>query len=101
MSDKYGYYFPDPGTVEAASCGLCGADMDVTRNVDGSTGLMMVWAGRTRRHDCFRCPHYSQPWHRQLYDLERELGRTRSPRLQAAIRLDIADIQAEHIAVRD
>lgn len=46
-----GIYTPDPGTVEMAVCGICGDEMNVTRNVNGPRGLLMAMNRSKSWHD--------------------------------------------------
>ena len=61
---------PVPGTVETAECGVCGAQMNIRRNVLGPTSSVEAMAGRKHRHDSFVCPRIEEDWHKRIYRLK-------------------------------
>lgn len=88
-----GVYFPDPGTVQSAKCGICGTEMEVTRNVNGPTQFVMAVSGAKRLHDAFFCPHYKDDWHKRVSDLWGEIGiGTKSAKIKKLIREEIGEI---------
>lgn len=64
------HYFPDPGKVEVAHCGICGSKMEVSRNVLRATCLAMALGGRKRRCDHFCCPNIEDSWHKRIRELK-------------------------------
>ncbi len=64
------HYFPDPGKVKEAHCGICGSEMKVSRNVLGPTCFAMAMSGHKRRHDHFYCPNIEKSWHRRIRELK-------------------------------
>jgi hypothetical protein len=68
-SDTQDIFFPDPGTHDAVECGVCGAQMDVKRDLDGPTSWVMAMGHSKRKHDTFMCPHRNEPWHKQVIAL--------------------------------
>jgi len=68
-----GRCFPAPGTVQTAECGVCGAKMNVSRNVLGPTGFAEAMAGRKHRHDSFVCPHIAEDWHKRICRLKMDV----------------------------
>lgn len=68
-----GCCFPNPGTVKKVNCGVCGTQMNVKRNVLGSTSFASSMAGIKRRHDRFICPFLNEDWHRGILNLKAEI----------------------------
>lgn len=66
---------PNPGTIETAECGVCGAQMNVKRDVLGPTGLAEAMRGEKHKHDSFVCPRIEEDWHKQIYRLKMEVYR--------------------------
>lgn len=87
-----GVYFPDPGTVKEAHCGICNEKMDVKRNVYGPTQWAMAVSGRKRMHDSFMCPNYNKTWHKRVVDLKTEKYQTTSRKLRRLINEEIREI---------
>lgn len=82
-----GYCFPDPGKVKKQSCGICGMQMTVRRNILGPTCLAMAMTGHKRRHDAFFCPNYGKGWHEMINRikmdvLQQELSRSYSSNIK-------------------
>ena len=65
-----GRCFPLPGIVKTAECGICGIDMNVDRNILGSTSWAESMGGRKHRHDSFKCPNIGKDWHKRIYRLK-------------------------------
>lgn len=61
---------PAPGTLEAAECGICGAQMNVQRDVFGPTSAVEAMAGKKHKHDSFICPFIGKRWHEEIYYLK-------------------------------
>jgi len=87
-----GVYFPDPGTVKKARCGICNEKMDVKRNVYGPTQRAMAVSGSKRMHDFFKCPNYDKPWHKRAADLKAEKYQTTSRKVRQLISEEIREI---------
>ena len=85
-------YFPPPGTVDEASCGVCGDLMLVTRDVNGPTNFTSALAHTSRPHDFFRCFHREEEWHKQAQELFRLVKLTPSPSLRKIYEEDIKQI---------
>lgn len=66
------HYHTDPGKLERAECRVCGAEMTVTRNVDGPTSMAESMAGRSHLHDSFACPNVQEDWHAQARSLKEQ-----------------------------
>lgn len=64
---------PAPGTVDSVECGVCGTNMNVTRNVIGSTSYAETISGGKHRYDNFECPQRGKIWHRQIYKLKSDV----------------------------
>lgn len=64
---------PTPGTIENAECGVCGARMNVERNVLGTTGFAEAVFGRKHRYDRFTCPRREENWHKRIYHLKMDV----------------------------
>ena len=67
-----GQCFPNPGEVKKAKCGICGARMNVERNVHGPTGFAEAMGGLAHLHDEFNCPHLMESWHMRIVVLKYE-----------------------------
>ncbi|MDE2001054.1 MAG: hypothetical protein KGI60_00625 [Patescibacteria group bacterium] len=97
-----GYWFPDPGAVQSAVCGVCNSPMRVKRNVLGPTSWAMAMGGAKRLHDSFMCPHYQEAWHEQINRLKMDIYRAevaKSPDLKkrkAKARKEIIKILKKH-----
>ena len=65
-----GCYFPAPGKVRKAECGICDAKMNVERNVFGPTGFAEAMGKGGHLHDSFYCPNYSEEWHKKIVDMK-------------------------------
>lgn len=77
-------YTPDPGEVpqgESVFCGVCGDKMTEKRDVMGARGYAQAMAGGKSAHDSFRCPNYSEDWHKQVVALREAAKETPSVRL--------------------
>lgn len=74
-------YFPDPGTVDTAHCGICGQIMDVERACEGATSYVMSIGGSKRKYDRFMCVNRGLGWHNQLIDLKHESEETSSVKI--------------------
>lgn len=61
---------PMPGAMKTATCGVCGLEMSVRRNVLGPTGLAEAMSGNKHLHDKFTCPNKSADWHTKIYRLK-------------------------------
>ncbi len=66
---------PLPGTVATAACGICGLQMNVTRNVFGPTGWAEAMSGNKHLHDRFACQNKDQDWHLKICRLKMEVYR--------------------------
>ena len=85
-----GIYTPDPGTVDEAFCTVCGVRMNVQRDCDGATSMVMALAKRTRKYDLFKCPHLGKGWHRQASALLAEARNTTSRGLASMMKSEVA-----------
>lgn len=70
-----GHRFPASGTVKSAKCGVCGAKMNVSRNILGPTSFAGAMAGKKHRHDEFICPHVAEDWHKRICRLKMDVYR--------------------------
>lgn len=61
---------PNPGTLDEVKCGVCGAKMNVRRNILGPTGMAEAMAGRKHLHDSFTCPNIKKVWHERIVRLK-------------------------------
>ncbi len=78
MLEKFWYgtgshYFPEPGKIKVATCGICNARMTVRRNVLGPTCFAEAMAGRKHRHDSFWCPRQKEAWHERIHRLKMDV----------------------------
>jgi hypothetical protein len=96
-----GLYTPDAGTVKTQSCDVCGADMDVQRNVHGATGFAEAMAKHGHLHDRFTCPHREELWHKQVYAMTNLSKSLPSQRLAQIIEEEVADILRSRVATKD
>lgn len=81
-----GVLTPNPGEMRTARCGICSAQMNVTRNVFGSTSWAEAIARRKHLHDRFVCPSYSRKWHERAGALMLEALEVRGATRKALIR---------------
>lgn len=87
-------FSPDPGTETAMFCRACGANMDVTRNVTGPTGMAEAMAGKGHAHDSFTCPNVGAKWHWDICELMLERNAHKSPSIRKIAQGDINAILA-------
>ena len=73
-------------------CTVCGAVMNVRRNIFGPTSFAQAMARTGRWHDRFSCPYREEPWHERVAALGAEARRVPSDVLARIIRLEAADI---------
>lgn len=64
---------PDPGTVAAVECGVCGENMEVKRDVFGPTSYAEAASGGGHRHDSFTCPNLRENWHKRVCQLKADV----------------------------
>jgi hypothetical protein len=76
------------------NCLVCGAVMDVERNVNGPTGMAEAMGGGKHLHDAFSCPNAQEGWHRQALMLRKEAQETASARLKRSLLAEADDICA-------
>ena len=82
----------DPGIVEMESCGVCGAQMSVKRNVMGPTGFMEAMGKGKHLHDVFTCLDRGTAWHQRIVALKNEAINLASRRLRDIIAGEIGEI---------
>ncbi|MDP1719180.1 MAG: hypothetical protein Q8L24_02010 [bacterium] len=61
---------PLPGTMTTAICGVCGSQMNVKRNVLGTTSLAEAMSGNKHLYDKFTCPNKNKNWHLKICRLK-------------------------------
>ena len=86
------YQWAEPGTVDTATCNLCGADCAIQRNVFGPTGLASAMGDKKTLHDAFRCPHNRDDWHRRAWDIKVAMVGMPSPRVRNLMEQDLAEL---------
>lgn len=67
--------FTNPGLFKTRKCVVCGAKMDVTRNVFGPTSSSESMGGHKHLHDSFFCPNSDKGWHQIALILVEEIDR--------------------------
>jgi len=65
-----GRSFPRPGELQTVKCGICGAQMEVKRNVLGPTGLVESLSRKKHWHDSFICLNIEKWWHKIIHQLK-------------------------------
>jgi hypothetical protein len=90
-------YTPDSGKVEGpVNCGVCGSEMEVTRNCTGPRSFVeaMLKDPDVSRvpHDVFCCPHSREDWHKQVVAILRQAKETPSSRLESLLRTEAEEI---------
>lgn len=80
---------PDPGQYESMTCGICGAKMDVERDVVGPRSWAGFKAKQHVKHDFFSCPHRAEDWHKQADALQFMADETPSPTLRRIYNKDL------------
>ena len=68
-----GECYSKPGKTKKAKCGICGAQMNVERNVLNSTTLKEILLKIKRKYDWFICPYFYENWHRTINDLKTDI----------------------------
>ena len=68
-----GRCYPAPRKVKTAKCGVCNSQMNVKRNVLGTTSWVESMAREKHRHDCFICPNINENWHKRIYRLKMDV----------------------------
>ncbi len=81
-------FTPKPEEYDSATCGLCGTNMDVQRNVFGPTSFGGAMLKRGHLHDWFECPNRREDWHIQVKKILREAQKTSSTALQELLEKD-------------
>ncbi len=81
-----GWFFPKPGTVKAARCGICGSLMNVKRNVLGPTGWAESMAHQGHLHDSFTCPNLNKDWHEKIVNLKSEARSTACDKIKKILK---------------
>lgn len=81
-----------PGTVETLQCRVCGAEMDVTRDVVGPTSWATSVGKIHTAHDSFFCPHREEEWHKKVLSLKLWQTECPSERLNKIVENEIADL---------
>jgi len=80
MLEKFWYetgsnYFPEPGKIKVATCGICKAQMEVERDALRATCLAEALAGRKHRCDYFFCSRQNEAWHQRIHCLKMDVYR--------------------------
>ena len=81
METNEGRYRADPGTCDSMSCGICGSEMQVKRDVLIPPGWASAMAGHKVKMDAFSCPHVGEDWHRQAVKIRQMIRETASQRI--------------------
>ena len=68
FSFNLGRFSPPPATVPRASCGVCGAAMEVRRNSVGPTCMASAIGRIHRAFDSFTCPRREERWHEKAVE---------------------------------
>lgn len=91
--DEQFHYTPDPGEVEGpVFCGVCKAQMDEMRNVEGPRSFVMAMSGRKSLHDTFLCPHSKDKWHKQVVALRAKARKSISRNLRDLLLSEAAEV---------
>ena len=100
-----GRCYPLPGTVKEARCGVCGALMNVVRDVVRTTSLAEALSDKGgHRCDAFTCPKVKEGWHERIYALKMDVYRAGMNRdidydkKKAAAEKEIQEILAKYAA---
>lgn len=96
----YDCAFPDPGAYEKMDCVVCGADMNVTRNVNGPRSMVESMGGSKTLHDKFTCPHTDEDWHKQALNIHRKAEETPSKKIEEILLAEKAEIVASKKATK-
>jgi len=95
------HYFPDPGTVDKAFCGLCGTEMEVKRDCEGPTSFVMAMGRSKRKYDSFYCPNREADWHYQVAALKEAVKKTPSARIQKIYEEEIAEVLQTRVPTKN
>jgi hypothetical protein len=95
-----GRFTPEPGTVDTATCGICGALMTVERDQFGPTGFAEAMAHKGHAFDFFECPHLAEAWHKQIDALQQEIEDTPSRKLADMMQSEVDEILRNHQATK-
>ncbi|MBN8726246.1 MAG: hypothetical protein J0H15_00895 [Xanthomonadales bacterium] len=82
FSFNLGRFSPPPRTVARASCGVCGAAMEVRQNAVGPTCLAAALGRIHRAFDSFTCPRREEHWHEKAVELVHSVGKQPSRALR-------------------
>ena len=91
-----GHFTPDLDTVESVVCDTCNTKCTVIRNYNGYRGFAAAMGKTRSRFDLFTCPHRSEEWHKDAFQLISEYNQTKSQRLKNLIKKDINDVILKH-----
>ncbi len=65
-----GRCYPIPGKIYSVDCGICGATMDVQRDVFMATSFVESLQGHKHYCDAFTCPNLEEEWHKIIHQLK-------------------------------
>ena len=91
---------PDPGEYDKIPCGICGTDMNVSRNVNGATSFAEALSKRSHLHDSFKCPHIDEDWHRQVKFIREEANKISSQKITEIMLNEADEILKTRVATK-
>lgn len=86
---EQGYRSAPCGTVDEATCEICGASCILARGVVGPTSWAEAIGRGKHAHDAIRCPHADEDWHNQAVRLHRAIADHPSERLRGMMREEL------------